>query len=187
MTDRMGNVAIVDGHIRCCVCGETKPLDEYFASYVKQGNGRCRECCRRITPGSKAWSASASPDDLARYRASRVDYYQKNKTAILSGARRRQLAAYGITVEEYDQMLAAQDGHCACCGTAEPGGRGCMHVDHDHETGEIRGLICHNCNRAIGLLGDTLDGARKAVAYLERAPMRVTPSLRINLLKVARG
>jgi hypothetical protein len=56
---------------------------------------------------------------------------------------------------------------CECCGRA-PGVRG-LHFDHDHETGLFRGWICFRCNTAIGKLGDTLEGARRAVAYLERA------------------
>lgn len=55
--------------------------------------------------------------------------------------------ALGVTDEQYDAMLAAQDGHCALC-PSKPGTRR-LHVDHDHRTGKIRALLCHRCNRAL--------------------------------------
>lgn len=53
----------------------------------------------------------------------------------------------GVTDAEYARLLGAQDGHCAIC-QATPRTRR-LHVDHDHRTGEVRGLLCHRCNRAL--------------------------------------
>jgi hypothetical protein len=53
----------------------------------------------------------------------------------------------GVTVEQYDAMLAAQGGGCAICGTKPKTRR--LDVDHDHKTGRVRGLLCHRCNRAL--------------------------------------
>lgn len=64
-------------------------------------------------------------------------------------------ATYGITVDEYDEMLADQGGVCAICGEAPTTKR--LAVDHDHETGELRGLLCVPCNAALGVLEDNLD------------------------------
>ena len=77
---------------------------------------------------------------------------------------------YGISVEQYDQMLADQDGACAICGGSGPGASrfGVLVVDHDHETGDVRGLLCSNCNSAIGLMGDSLETVKKAADYLSR-------------------
>jgi hypothetical protein len=69
---------------------------------------------------------------------------------------------YGITQPEFDAMLAAQGG-CKCCGRT----RKRMVVDHDHRTGAVRGILCSACNNGIGALGDTGDGLRRALAYLE--------------------
>lgn len=55
---------------------------------------------------------------------------------------------YGITVEQYDEMLAAQGGHCALC-PWEPSDGKVLAVDHDHETGRVRGLLCRGCNLAL--------------------------------------
>jgi DNA-directed RNA polymerase subunit RPC12/RpoP len=72
---------------------------------------------------------------------------------------------YGIRLEQYEAMVVAQDGRCAICGSALEQ----LHVDHDHETGEIRGLLCSNCNVAISQLGDDVETMESAIAYLEAA------------------
>ncbi len=77
-------------------------------------------------------------------------------------------AKFGITVEQYDEMLAAQGGACAIC-QGPPGGRWeRFHVDHDHATGKVRGLLCHGCNTAIGLLGERHEVAERAAGYLKK-------------------
>lgn len=74
---------------------------------------------------------------------------------------------YGLTPEQYAEMLAEQEGRCAICRIGTPGGRGGWHVDHDHATGMVRGLLCHNCNLALGNFKDDVTRLRAAVAYLE--------------------
>lgn len=68
---------------------------------------------------------------------------------------------YGITAEHFDTMLAEQDGLCAICREAPAG-----HVDHDHATGRVRGLLCFNCNGALGQFRDRTDLMLRAVAYV---------------------
>ena len=63
---------------------------------------------------------------------------------------RHVLRQYGITGEEYNAMLAAQHGGCALCGA--PPTRNRLAVDHDHETGRVRGILCMPCNRTLGLV-----------------------------------
>lgn len=73
-----------------------------------------------------------------------------------------------ITLKEYDKLLEKQNGKCAICGTETPGGPGRFHIDHDHPTGEIRGLLCNNCNRALGLFKDNPEILMVAAQYLMR-------------------
>jgi hypothetical protein len=74
-----------------------------------------------------------------------------------------------MTIEEYDRLFASQRGRCAICQTDKPGqGRRNLHVDHDHEFGHVRGLLCVACNRMIGLAGDSPAMLRAAAAYIER-------------------
>ena len=74
---------------------------------------------------------------------------------------------YGASRSELEQMLDDQGRACAICTVALP----VLHranVDHDHATGQIRGILCHKCNVGLGQLGDTATALRKALAYLER-------------------
>lgn len=78
---------------------------------------------------------------------------------------------YGITREQYDEMFARQGGLCAICGTdngASAKGTKTLAVDHCHETGEVRGLLCNGCNRAIGLLKDNVAVLESAIRYLKK-------------------
>ena len=80
-----------------------------------------------------------------------------------SSLRRR----YGITVDDYDRMLEEQEGRCGICEMAVEEHTGHFHVDHCHDTGAVRGLLCVMCNRALGILGDTSEGVRRALRYLD--------------------
>lgn len=78
---------------------------------------------------------------------------------------------YGISQEEYDLMLLSQDGKCAVCGKensgrTQAGEPSRMAVDHDHTTGKIRGLLCYQCNIALGMAHDDPALLLKLAAYL---------------------
>ena len=73
---------------------------------------------------------------------------------------------YGITLADYDQMFAEQDGLCAICFQPPTEGRR-MAVDHNHETGKVRGLLCLRCNLAIGNLRDDPMVIASAFSYVE--------------------
>jgi hypothetical protein len=76
---------------------------------------------------------------------------------------------YGITREAYDQMLEDQKGCCAICGTDEIGrGHEYFHVDHDHNTNKIRGLLCDKCNRGLGYFNDNPLTLHKASSYIRQ-------------------
>lgn len=70
---------------------------------------------------------------------------------------------YGITLEDYWRMHKVQDGRCAICTK-----RTDLVVDHDHQTGTVRGLLCGSCNRGIGYLKDSSANLSRAVSYLEK-------------------
>jgi 5-methylcytosine-specific restriction endonuclease McrA len=76
---------------------------------------------------------------------------------------------YGLSLEDFNAMLAAQGGVCAVCGTDDPKGRhDTFAVDHDHETDEVRGLLCNPCNLALGIAEDDPQRLRAMADYLER-------------------
>jgi len=75
---------------------------------------------------------------------------------------------YGIGFEEYDAMLAKQNGLCAICGK-EPSLKRRLAIDHCHKTNVVRGLLCLKCNKGIGLLNDDTTTMSKAIEYINRA------------------
>lgn len=81
-------------------------------------------------------------------------------------ARAYKLRKFGLTLAEYDAMVVARLGRCDICSTVPANQGGSLCVDHDHESGLVRGLLCSPCNRAIGLLGDTAASVARAAAYL---------------------
>lgn len=100
--------------------------------------------------------------------------YQKHRDKRRAGARAYHLRKnYNLSLDQFSDLVKEQDGLCACCGEKQDyktvDGKGQeLFVDHCHETGRIRGLLCGRCNTGIGILGDTLDHLKKAVAYLEK-------------------
>lgn len=106
------------------------------------------------------------------------EYYQRNKDkAAFSALSRR----YGLSEHGYLALLFAQHGTCAICHQTETardrsGNVKPLSVDHDHGTGSVRGLLCHNCNQLLGLLeaieGNSHAVIAEALAYLDRAPTK---------------
>ncbi|MGH7179501.1 MAG: endonuclease VII domain-containing protein [Tepidisphaeraceae bacterium] len=85
---------------------------------------------------------------------------------------RARLTSYRLTVEQYDRLRLNADDSCSICGR-----RGSLVIDHDHRTGEVRGLLCPGCNAGLGMLGDSEAGLERALAYLRRPPMAAVPAL----------
>jgi len=110
----------------------------------------------------------------AKCRGIRADENQKHRYLARKGTRRGKVLRaqnlgrrFRLTEEDYTNMLAAQSGKCAICGTTEPGTAGVFAIDHDHKTGQVRGLLCRSCNVGIGNLKDAPRLLRAAIQYLE--------------------
>lgn len=96
-------------------------------------------------------------------------YASANRQYMSERQRKYQLKnKYGITEADYDQMFRDQDGKCAICGTSDQTGKWQRFgVDHCHHTGQVRSLLCNECNRGMGLLHDSAELLRKAADYLD--------------------
>lgn len=130
----------------CWSCGTTKDADEFYLnSGLRQG--RCKEC---VKAQLQAWR-KANPD---LYRERMVGYQLRFN--------------FGISRDQYAALLAAQGGTCAICGQPPEPGERRFHVDHDHETGAVRGILCGWCNTSLGLFGEDALVLSRAAAYLER-------------------
>lgn len=102
--------------------------------------------------------------DRTGYNARRRELYRERGR---EDRRERNLQAnYGMTLVEYDRMLEGQEGVCKLCGGPPGGSHGRFHVDHNHKTGEVRGLLCYKCNIGLGSFDDSPDKLAKAISYL---------------------
>lgn len=121
----------------------------------------------RARATNNAWRAKCAPGVLAE--KDQRDYRRNKRATHLS-------RTFGLTAEQYEAMVVAQDGHCAQCVRRDlPEKR--LAVDHDHKTGRIRGLLCADCNRGIGLFGDDPERLRAAADYLDRHNLTPDPML----------
>ena len=180
---------------RCTKCGEVKPLDAFHVRTASK-DGRtsaCKEC--ELAPyraQSVAWQQRAEltargmkrcakcgeakpfeefPRDArkkdgrrSRCKACRAEYRRQHPG--MPGTSRRLRRKYGIALTEYDDLLEIQGNGCAICGMSpEENGRR-LAVDHNHEMGEVRGLLCTNCNLGIGNFRDDPSLTSKATDYL---------------------
>jgi hypothetical protein len=75
---------------------------------------------------------------------------------------------YGLDYETFAELTESQGGVCAICGQPPKTASQPLFVDHDHATGDVRGLLCRTCNTGLGMLGDTVDGLNAALSYLAR-------------------
>ena len=108
----------------------------------------------------------AADDQYREAKKAEVKAYQRNNPEVRLAQR---LKRFGIKPGDYRRMLAAQNGCCAICGSDRSDKRGWrLHVDHCHETGRVRGLLCSNCNQGIGKFLDDPDRLERAALYLRR-------------------
>ena len=103
------------------------------------------------------------------YRAKNKDklsaYYFNKKEWMRDYNREKK---YGLTAEAWDALFEAQGRSCAVCQSTDPRAKRGWHVDHCHETGAVRGILCAGCNTGLGHFRDDIDALSKAIAYLKR-------------------
>jgi len=80
---------------------------------------------------------------------------------------RRDMDERGMTAEAYDRLHEAQEGRCAICGTPDGGKKARLFVDHCHESGQVRGLLCSSCNSGLGFFQDNKTMLSRAIEYLD--------------------
>lgn len=113
---------------------------------------------RRLREGGANGRFVANPDLPAKGS----EAYRKHRSRIVR--RSILLTKYGKTIEEIEGMFAGHDGLCDICN--QEGGKKGLHLDHCHETGRIRGLLCIRCNLGLGHFNDDPERLVKALAYL---------------------
>lgn len=152
----------------CPTCGES------FQPYRSWQRACSRRCSLKL-PDRQATARAyhAAPEYRERKNAARRVASAADPEAVRAKNRASNLRRqYGLTPEQHDEMFAAQDGRCALCGeAADPNGvraASRLHVDHDHETGKVRALLCNHCNRGIGAFRDDPELMQRASLYVFR-------------------
>lgn len=162
---------------RCKLCSRRRNAENYRRRQLglgprvaipPEGFRRCPDC-REVK----------SLDDFPRNRASVTGYGSYCKpchnakgkatyTRLYGSTRHYHLQRrYGISAERVEELIREQGGVCAICLTGKP-----EHVDHDHRTGRVRGILCFNCNGGLGQMRDRVDVLLAAVDYLGEKPWR---------------
>lgn len=147
----------------CTKCKESKPVGEFFSNYRQGGQHR------KASSWCKTCHGRTSTERVRHRRETEPGFREKERTYCRT---RRFLKKYGMTPEDYEDVFEWQGRRCAICRTEANikvlGNEKLFAVDHDHSTGQIRGLLCDPCNRGIGLLKDDPSILRQAADYLER-------------------
>jgi len=181
---------------QCSKCKIIKPIDDFPNDRKAKGGKRCqcKICVAEITKkyrdspkGQEAYrrfsESPARKESVKKYTQTRKfkiqqQRYKKSEKGRATAtkeqakllqkqrARKHWLKRYGITLIDYDLMFARQNGLCAICDQPSTDKR--LNIDHCHKSGEVRGLLCGHCNRAIGLLRDNTQNALNAYRYLLR-------------------
>lgn len=129
----------------CTGCGQAKPTT---------AQAYCRPCKRAYNAAYREQNREAMRERERR---------RPPKTR--AQRRRANVVKYGISVEDYEMLYDRQQGMCAICFSP----RDTLFIDHDHKTGQVRGLLCGNCNTALGMLRDSVGILKLAISYLEDA------------------
>jgi hypothetical protein len=161
----------------CNICGEEKPISEYFVNRSSQG-GRSRYCklCLSIRQKKnrskeeyklRRKAYESSPEGRVKAIARKKAMFARRPELIRNGNLKRR---FGLSHLEYDEMFRAQDGLCAICKLPETFiGKGGdvirLAVDHDHETGKVRALLCRSCNIKLGVIENDMNFVALAIEY----------------------
>ena len=131
----------------------------------------CGKCNRDLQKSCFAKNKAKKDGLQERCKECRAKHFQtikhKRKKQTPEQKRKYLLKSYGLTKEQFLEMLIAQNFSCAICNTKE-WGRPSPCVDHCHNTGVVRGLLCNRCNRGLGLFNDNKEVLKNAAKYLSR-------------------
>jgi hypothetical protein len=143
---------------RCNRCNLEKSKNDFFINSRRSDGLQtyCKPC--HLEYGRERY---ANPEAFERRQMNRELYKERRKDSTRKWYLK---TTYGITPEKYLEMLESNNSSCWICNEKRDY---YLHVDHDHKTGKVRGLLCHGCNNALGLFKDNKDSLLRAIEYLE--------------------
>lgn len=133
---------------KCTCCKQIKENREFCrkkdARRIRRFASKCKECDRK-----------------------RVEKYAKTRVFKKLAKQQQLKYKFSLSIERWNKMLEEQNYSCAICETAQKDLNKTLCVDHDHKTGKVRGLLCHNCNVALGSFRDNSKILVRAIEYLK--------------------
>jgi len=165
----------------CAKCLQSKPKSA-FGPRKRAADGlswTCRDCnssynreiYRKNSKEMNARTVERRRKNPTKSRAAGARFAARNPQKIKMWRRYHLIKKYGITEEDYQRMFDEQNGGCAICGGTK-GKNGRLHIDHNHATGKVRGLLCSPCNVAIGMLRENPALFQKAQDYIARGVLK---------------
>jgi hypothetical protein len=146
----------------CNKCNTPKYLG--FSSRKKEGEYRCKNCLKKhYRTHVEKYQRHTDKNQVERIRRWRKT--AKGKLLSRKIARKLNLKKYGLTADDYSEMLKAQNGKCAIC--KKPDKTRNLAIDHCHLTGKIRGLLCAKHNMGLGYFDDSISILKEAIEYLK--------------------
>jgi hypothetical protein len=150
----------------CTKCHLEKSLENDFSKHPYALDGRASWCKSCFGEWHKKYEYKRRRNPETRAAILEKDRkYNKSRTS-LSLRRSSIKRKYGISLEEWERIFELQGRKCACCGSSEPRSEKGWHMDHNHETGNNRGILCHPCNVVLGLVKESSEHLEKLIAYL---------------------
>ena len=160
----------------CVKCGVVKPVTAFYAQAGMRDGYRndCKECMAQYRKARYRSDPEVSKQRVREWRERNPERYRESQRRYRELHEERRRARdraghlsrmYGLTPDDYEFLVAVQGGVCAICGATESKG---LHVDHEHRTGLVRGLLCGRCNKGIGLFEENPARLDAAKGYLAR-------------------
>lgn len=141
----MKPIFVIDDKKRCSKCKQNKPTNEFHKCNKSKSGFACQcKSCR-------------APQGWIYNRTMR-----REQVALKSHIK----GHYAMTIEEYDCLIEKQNGRCAICNGINAEGRR-LSIDHNHKNNKVRGLLCHHCNAALGLVKDDINVLKGMIEYLQ--------------------
>lgn len=134
----------------CTRCNQTKPLEQFYAASSGRRGSVRTPCISCIATQSKSWAKTNTRRTVSKHLKSR----------------------YGISIDEFEALSKSQHDVCAIC-KRPCSSKQRLSVDHNHQTGQVRGLLCANCNHGLGHFMDSPELLRKAAIYLKTSELEV--------------
>lgn len=141
----------------CSICKTNKPLSEFYGNKTRR-------------------TSVASACKLCQKERMRICAAKRGLTRLELGRISKLKTVYGITPKDRALMFTEQDGLCGICRKQpifKKDGLDNFYIDHNHQTGKIRGLLCNSCNRVLGIFKDDISLFKSAISYLQRTDIQM--------------